>query len=129
MVQHIATGRSTRPETPTKSYGSVWSPEFARDAARENLKACCTSQGCDSTASNGLEHVEAFEFRMPQVEGLVLPGATMGGTKLLRLCPSRETAAIRPARVRRVERVIVALGAAQQMEFHEAWYGIEVSLA
>src|SRR5580700_4001431 len=53
----------------------------------------------------------------------------MSGAELLGLRPGRECLFAGPGRVRRIERMVVALGTAQQMKLDEARQLIEVAVA
>src|SRR3954452_8666303 len=70
--------------------------------------------------SYGLDHLEALEFGMAQVKRAVAAGVAMRQPECLRSRPRLEIRPAAPACMRRIQRVVLALGAAQQMEGQEA---------
>ena len=69
----------------------------------------------------GLDHLEALELRMAEIKALagLVVGAGMRLAELLRLGPGLERRLVRPQGVGRIQRVIVGLRPAQQIEFDE----------
>src|SRR5436305_10593723 len=66
---------------------------------------------------------------MAEIERLVVASALMRGTKRLRLGPRLERRMIRPHGVRSIERVVLELWPAQQMEFDESRHLVEMAVA
>src|ERR1700735_986062 len=75
-----------------------------------------------------LDRLEALELRMPQVQRLVVPGGAVRGAKLLRARPVLERVLGLPHRMRGIERVVAALGPAQQMKFDETGQLVEIGV-
>src|SRR3954451_22681778 len=80
-------------------------------------------------ASHRLHYFKAFELGMAKIERLVVTGPLMRGTKGLRLGPRLERRMVRPHRVRGIQRVVLQLRAAQQMEFDEARHLVQMRVA
>src|ERR1700722_8108513 len=74
----------------------------------------------------GLDRLEALEFRMTEVKRLAVTGRAMRGAKLLRPRPVLERVLVRPHRMRGIERIVVAIGPTQKIEFDEARQLIEI---
>src|SRR5262249_52092407 len=81
--------------------------------------------------AHDLADLKAFELRVLEVKraGGVIAGARVCGTKRLRPGPGRERRLALPDRVRGIERVVLGLGALEQMEFDEARNLVQVGVA
>jgi hypothetical protein len=79
---------------------------------------------------DGLNNFKSFELGMPEIKRSIRAARVlMGRAKRVRARPRFERGAIRPDRVTRVEDVIVALGALEQMKFDEAGHVFQVRVA
>src|SRR5579863_387664 len=76
-----------------------------------------------------LPNLEPLELRMPEIEGFVVARAVMCGSKRVGFGPRFEGGVVLPHRVGCVKRVILRFGAPKQMEFDEAGYLVEMSIA
>src|SRR5262249_55844531 len=81
--------------------------------------------------AHSLTDLEAFELRMLEVKwaGGVIAGARVCGTKRLRSGPGLERRLALPDRVRGIERVVLGLGALEQMEFDETGNLVQMRVA
>src|SRR4051794_5730105 len=66
---------------------------------------------------------------MAEIGRLGVAGPRMRGTKSIRFGPGLERGVVRPHGVRGVQRVVLELGSAQQMEFDEARHLVQMSIA
>src|SRR5262245_45667197 len=71
-------------------------------------------------APDGLAYVEALELRMIEVERLVLPRVLVRLPEGIRLSPGLEGSLALPKRMRGVERIVLLLGALEQVKLNEA---------
>ena len=67
-----------------------------------------------------LDHLEALEIGVAEIERAVGAGVAVGEAKRLRLRPAFGIGAAAPQGMRRIEHVVVALGPAQQVEGDKA---------
>src|SRR6202012_3965500 len=76
-----------------------------------------------------LHHFKAFELGMTEIQHPVLVSrVAMRGAKRLRLCPAFEGRVVRPDRVAGIQDVVFLLGSLEQMEFHESWHLLQMSI-
>src|ERR1700722_963127 len=75
-----------------------------------------------------LDRLEALEFRMTEVKRLAVPGRAVRSAKLLGPPPVLERFLVRPHRMGGIERVIVAIGPAQQVKLDKAGQLIEIGV-
>src|SRR5688572_3215423 len=78
---------------------------------------------------DGLNHGEALETGMAEVERLVVASVAMGGADRLRFGPGLEILARAPDRMGGKQRVILLRLAAQQVEFEKARHAVEMDVA
>src|SRR4051812_36321041 len=79
--------------------------------------------------SDRLDHLEALELGMAEIGRLGVAGPRMRGTKSIRFGPGFERGMVGPYRVRGVQRVVLELGATQQMKLDEALYLVQMGIA
>src|SRR5262249_44432382 len=111
-------------DDPQSSYGRwLWS--------RLALRLAGTTLAVDATLplpAHGLLDLEPLEFRMLEIERLVVAGLVMRGTKRFRLGPRLERGIAGPHGVRGIERVVLGLGPFQQMKLDEARHLVEMGV-
>src|SRR3954453_14636433 len=76
---------------------------------------------------DGLDDFEAFELRMAEIKRLVAAGTPVRVAESFRPGPFKEILFRLPDRMRAVETVVVALRAAQHVEFDETGDHVEVA--
>src|SRR3954449_13080207 len=79
--------------------------------------------------SDRLDHLEALELGMAEIGRLGVAGPRMRGTKSIRFGPGLERRMVRPHCVRGVQRMVLELGAAQQMKLDETRHLVQMSIA
>src|SRR5438309_3145565 len=77
-------------------------------------------------ALDGLQHLKALELRVAEIKRLVVAGAAMRGAERFRLRPGGESLLVRPHRMRGIERMVLLLGPAQEVEFDKARHALQM---
>src|SRR5215470_16433510 len=80
-------------------------------------------------ARDRLDHFEALELGVPAIERPVRPGVAVCQPKRLRPGPGFEIGPALPQAVRRIEDMIIALGAAQEVKGDKAGDAAQVAVA
>jgi hypothetical protein len=82
----------------------------------------------DGLGRHGLEDLEALELGMAEIERLVAAGVLVGVAERFRSRLFLELGPAAPDRVRGIERMVVVLRAAQEVELDEPGHRVEVDL-
>ena len=120
------------PDERLQGYDRAISDDFVRTTRLEQIVMAVPPVGADQPrwyalpffrssrrcrCLHRLDDFEAFEFGVPEIERLVGAGIAMGAAERFRSGPCLEIGPAPPDRVRRIKSVVLAIRAAQQVEF------------